>query len=142
MWAMKIVGKCDCHSDSHIAGSYILEALLIHPIYAPLKYYYNLRYSMQCIFKLIFFCSSSKTKIWLSATRTPGTLPWLRPCIEQYLLNPLQVPGVIESRSTWLCCISKRPCPSHCLVNLVTVEQTRKQLKHNLTTVFIMFIIL
>ena len=104
---------------------------MIHPIYAPLKYC-NLRYSMRCIFKLIFFCSSSKTKIWSSGiskwggfqyvfpleiififitqkggSRTPGTLPWLRPCIEQYLLNPLQVPGVIESRSTWLCCIKK-----------------------------------
>ena len=66
MWAMKIVGKCDCHSDSHVAGSYILEARMIHPIYAPLKYYCNLQYSMRCIFKLIFFCSSSKTKIWSS----------------------------------------------------------------------------
>ena len=50
-------------ADSHIAGSYTQEARMIHPIYAPLKYC-NLRYSMRCIFnKLIFFGSSSKTKI-------------------------------------------------------------------------------
>ena len=56
------VGKCACHFDSHIKGSYTQEARVIHPIYAPLKHC-NLRYSMRCIFKLIFFCSSSKTKI-------------------------------------------------------------------------------
>ena len=49
-------------ADSHIAGFYIQEARMIHPIFAPLKYC-NLRYSMRCIFKLILFCSSSKTKI-------------------------------------------------------------------------------
>ena len=77
---------------------------MIHPIYAPLKYC-NLRYSMRCIFKLIFFCSSSKTKIssrgiskggfryvfpleiififitQKGCSRTPGTLPWLHPCL-------------------------------------------------------------
>ena len=31
--------------DSYIAGSYIQEARMIHPIYAPLKYC-NLRYSL------------------------------------------------------------------------------------------------
>ena len=75
---------------------------MIHPIYAPLKYC-KLRYSIRCIFKLILFCSSSKTKIssrafskggfryvfpleiififitQKGASRTPGTLPWLRP---------------------------------------------------------------
>ena len=77
---------------------------MIHPIYAPLKYC-NLRYSMRCIFKLIFFCSSLKTKIssrgiskggfryvfplevififitQYGRSRTPGTLPWPRPAL-------------------------------------------------------------
>ena len=77
---------------------------MIHPIYEPLKYC-KLRYSMRCTFKLlIFFCSSSKSKIssrgiskgglryvfplekififitQKGGSRTPGTLPWLRPC--------------------------------------------------------------
>ena len=76
---------------------------MIRSIYAFLKYC-NLPDSVRCIFKLIFFCSSSKTKIWSrgiseggfryvfpleiififitqkGGSRTPGTLPWLRPC--------------------------------------------------------------
>ena len=36
---------------------------MIRSIYAFLKYC-NLPDSVRCIFKLIFFCSSSKTKIW------------------------------------------------------------------------------
>ena len=97
-----IENEAEKPADSHIAGSYIQEACMIHAIYAPLKYY-NLRYTMRCIFKLVFFGSSSKTKmssrgiskggfrhvfpleiIFIFITqkggsRTPGTLPWLRP---------------------------------------------------------------
>ena len=101
--ARTIENEAEKASDSQIAGSYIQEARMIHPIYAPLKYC-NLRYSMWCIFKLIFFGASSKTKnssrgiskggfrhiftleiIFIFITqkggsRTPGTLPRLRPC--------------------------------------------------------------
>ena len=95
--------RCGCFraKRSKSAGSYKQEARMIHPIYAPLKYC-NLRYSMRRIFKLISFCSSSKTKVWScgisrggfrfvfpfeikfifatqkGASRTPGTLPRLR----------------------------------------------------------------
>ena len=60
--ARNIENEAEKAADSHIAGSYAQEARMIHPIHAPLKYC-NLRYSMRCIFKLIFFGSSSKTKI-------------------------------------------------------------------------------
>ena len=40
-----IENQAEKAADSHIAGSYIQEARMIHPIYAPLKYC-NLRYSM------------------------------------------------------------------------------------------------
>ena len=96
--ARTIQNEAEKAADFHIAVSDIQEARMIHPIYAPLKYC-NLRYSMRCIFKLIFFGSSSKTKITSrgiskggfryvfpleiififitqkGGSRTPGTLP-------------------------------------------------------------------
>ena len=44
--ARTIENEAEKAADSHIASSYIQEARMIHPIYAPLKYC-NLRYAMQ-----------------------------------------------------------------------------------------------
>ena len=85
---------------------------MIRSTYAPLKYC-NLPYSVRCIFKLIFFCSFSKTKIssrgiseggfryvfpleiififitQKGGSRTPGTLPWLRPSLSNIIYGDI-----------------------------------------------------
>ena len=60
--ARTVENEAEKAADSLVAGPYKQEARMTHPLYALLKYC-NLRYSMRCTFKLIFFGSSSKTKI-------------------------------------------------------------------------------